>query len=124
MKRLQYNSTLPAPTKRIARSGETRTPRKPRKPIPKVNVERQARRRAAYQKALRSPHTKALRKQVYLEQGGLCVCRQEPMTVLDHLRYTRLGHELREDVQGLGPVCNARETTTKRANWMNGRRGR
>jgi hypothetical protein len=99
------------------------TPRT-RTPIKKVNRERQAKRRAAYQKALRSPHTKALRKQVYHEQGGLCVCRQEPMTVLDHIHYQRLGHELREDVQGLGPVCNARETTGKRANWMNGRRGR
>jgi 5-methylcytosine-specific restriction endonuclease McrA len=91
------------------------------KPLPSVNPRQQAARKARYAKALRSPHTRALRKQVFREQQGLCVCGQEPMTVLDHLTYARLGHELRDDVQGLGPVCNARETTSKRANWMGGR---
>lgn len=94
------------------------------KPIPKVNTDATAKRIARYQKALHSAHTRALKKQVFAEQGGLCVCGQEPMTVLDHLRYTRLGHELREDVQGLGKICNARETTSKRANWVNGGRKR
>jgi hypothetical protein len=110
--------------------------RKPRKPLkkswikrgtkelPKVNVRQQAKRKKVYAAALRSAHWKALKKQVYEEQGGLCICGQEPMTILDHLHYQRLGHELRSDVQGLGDVCNARETTSKRANWMGGpRRG-
>jgi 5-methylcytosine-specific restriction endonuclease McrA len=94
------------------------------KPIPKRNETATAKRQARYKKALSSAHWKALRKQVFAEQGGLCVCGQEPMTTLDHLTYFRLGHELREDVQGLGDVCNARETTSKRANWAQPRRGR
>ena len=87
------------------------------------NPERQAKRRKVYAKALRSPHWKQLRAQVYAEQDGLCICGQEPMTILDHKTYARLGHELREDVQGLGDVCNARETTSKRANWFQPQRG-
>jgi hypothetical protein len=91
-------------------------------PLKPVNPERQAKRRARYRKALASPHWQALRAQVYAEQGGLCICGQEPMTVLDHRTYARLGRELREDVQGLGDRCNARETTAKRANWFTPRR--
>ena len=90
------------------------------KGLPARNPARQAKRRKRYAAALRSAHTKTLRRQVYEEQGGLCVCGQEPMTVLDHICYTRLGRELREDVRGLGPVCNARETTRHRANWFHG----
>lgn len=92
------------------------------KPLPPVNPRQQAARQKRYAKALRSPHTKALRKQVYAEQGGLCVCGEEPMTVLDHLTYARLGHELREDVRGLGPICNAKATTSERANWFSPKR--
>jgi hypothetical protein len=92
------------------------------KPVPKVNARQKAARAKRYKKALASPHWKALRARVYEEQHGLCVCGQEPMTVLDHLTYARLGRELREDVQGLGPTCNARETTEKRANWFSPRR--
>jgi hypothetical protein len=92
------------------------------KPLPRVNPRQKAARDARYKKALASPHWKALRKQVFAEQHGLCVCGQEPMTVLDHLTYARLGHELREDVQGLGPICDRRETTSKRANWFSPRR--
>jgi hypothetical protein len=91
-------------------------------PLPKVNPRQKAAREKRYKAALKSAHWKALRKQVYAEQHGLCVCGQEPMTVLDHLHYQRLGCELREDVQGLGDVCNARETTSKRANWFSPRR--
>lgn len=95
------------------------------RPIPKVNEVATAKRKERYAKALRSAHWKALRRQVYEEQGGLCICGQEPMTVLDHINsYLRLGNELREDVRGLGPVCNARETTQHRANWAQPRRGR
>lgn len=92
------------------------------KPLPKVNPRQKAAREKRYKAALASAHWKALRKQVFAEQHGLCVCGQEPMTVLDHLTYARLGHELREDVQGLGDVCNARETTSHRANWFQPRR--
>lgn len=89
-----------------------------RTPINKVNPERRAKRRKVYQKAIHSPHWRALRAQVFAEQKGLCVCGREPMSVLDHKTYARFGRELREDVQGLGDRCNARETTSKRANWM------
>lgn len=92
------------------------------KPLPKVNPRQKAAREKRYKQALASKHWKALKAQVYEEQDGLCVCGEEPMTVLDHLSYARLGHELREDVQGLGDVCNARETTSKRANWFSPRR--
>lgn len=92
------------------------------KPLPKVNPRQRAARAKRYKQALSSKHWKALRKQVFAEQHGLCVCGQEPMTILDHLSYARLGHELREDVQGVGPVCDARETTSKRANWFSPRR--
>ena len=87
-----------------------------------VNPKKHAKRRKGYAAALRSAHWKALRAQVYEEQNGLCLCGKEPMTVLDHKTYARLGHELREDVQGWGDVCNARETTSKRANWFGGKR--
>lgn len=95
------------------------------KPIRAVNPIAKAKREKRYKKAISSPHWKALRKQVFEEQGGLCICGQEPMTTLDHINsYMRLGKELREDVRGLGARCNAIETTSKRANWANGRRGR
>lgn len=107
-------------------------PAKPRTPIASsktrirsINPEATKKRRARYAKALSSKHWKALRTQVFEEQGGLCVCGQEPMTVLDHINsYMRLGHELREDVRGLGPICNARETVAHRANWAGDRRGK
>lgn len=92
------------------------------RPLPKVNARQQAKRKKGYAKALGSAYWKRLKALVYQEQGGLCVCGQEPMTILDHLHYQRLGAELRTDVQGLGDVCNARETTSKRANWMGGPR--
>lgn len=97
------------------------TPPKRKVSVKRANPERQAKRRRRYHAALRSAHWKALRRQVFREQDGLCVCGHEPMTVLDHKTYARLGHELREDVQGLGAVCNARETTLKRANWASPR---
>jgi 5-methylcytosine-specific restriction endonuclease McrA len=93
------------------------------KPIPKVNVAATARRQKKYKKALGSAHWKKLRAQVFAEQGGVCaLCGEEPTTILDHLTYARLGHELREDVRGLGDRCNAIETTSKRANWAQPRR--
>jgi len=90
--------------------------------LPKVNRDRQKRRRRGYQKALHSAHWRQLKAQVFAEQRGLCVCGQEAMTVLDHLTYARLGKELRDDVRGLGDICNARETLAHRVNWRHDRR--
>lgn len=44
------------------------------KPIPRVNVERMARRKREYAKALRSARWKALRYKVWERDTGLCQC--------------------------------------------------
>lgn len=51
-------------------------PRKPRKPLPKRNERRAAKRLTAYRKMIASDFQKRLRYEAFCRSGGLCECEQ------------------------------------------------
>jgi len=79
--------------------------KKPRKALKKVNVARQARRRAAYRKYLHSPEWKLYRTLVLTRDGNRCTaslpdgsrCPETERLEVHHENYNRFRKELLED---------------------------
>lgn len=68
-------------------------------------------RKRVYLAALKSPHWRRLRREVFERAGGTCErpgCANEPEE-LAHLTYERLGEELPGDVEAQCGACNGAE---------------
>lgn len=124
------------------------TARKPRKPLPKVNVAKKAKRVAANRKFYASAGWKATRLATFEHDGFRCTAMIERTfssnngigigttevrcwfvdesrtgrgLVCDEIRYTRRGRErIGVDTRTLCKACNRRETVKHRANHAQG----
>lgn len=115
--------------KRFSSLSRSTKPIRRRKPIPKVNVERQAKKRHRYESHLKSAYWKALRLQVWErisalhKTRGICeACGRfiESIKAMQcaHLTYSHFGKERLSDVQGQCRDCNMAERKSR--SWYKG----